>query len=111
MTIVLLKDFTFVGSMAQSFATDWVSFPAEYKQAEMFIVVKSRIIGSSLTAQLQGTYDTDSVVSVGGSSVLTAQGTTVVQITSSLTPMVRLLLTAGADSQIIISVYLTPKIS
>src|SRR5262245_3798669 len=108
--IVILKDFTFVGSNGQTFATDWISFPAEHKQTEYVVEVKSAISGSSLTCQLQGSYDTDSAVNLSSITASTA-GVTVNAVTSGLTPVMRVKFTAAADSHIVLSIYVIPKVS
>jgi hypothetical protein len=52
--ITLLKNFTYVGDAGQSWATDWVYFPAEHKQAQgpLVLAVSPRMhaCGPGLTA-------------------------------------------------------------
>ena len=107
--ITIVKDLTFVGDNGQSWNTDWISFPAEHQNATLTVVVKSRIGGSNINVQLRGSYDTDSETNIGTAITTGAPGTTTQDINTGLTPMVRVLLTANANSQLVISIYLTPK--
>ena len=107
--ITLLKDFTFTGDTGQSFNTDWVSFPSEHQNAQLVVLVKSRIGASSLGITLIGTMDTDSVSIIGAVINTGVPGTTQQDIITGLMPMVRLNLLANVNSQVVISVFLTPK--
>ena len=108
--IVLAKNLTFVGNSGQSWATDWIAVPAEYQNWQLTVVPKSYITGTALGFQLETTWDTDSVVSVsGGSGTINSLVPSVGAISGGVGPMVRLLLTAGAASQVCFSVFLTPK--
>jgi hypothetical protein len=108
-TITLLKHFSYAGDNGSSFFTDWVHFPAEQMNAQLVVVVHSRVSTGSMGVQLQTTWDTASAVSVGSSVTTGAPGTSQVDITSGLGPMVRLQLSSSAEALITISVYLTPK--
>lgn len=109
--ITILKDFTFVGSVGQVMATDWISFPAEYKNAQLALVVKSAIAPANLACVLQGTFDMDSETTIAAPAALTAAGTSLTDVTTGLTPMIRLQLTAGggAATSMVLSAYLTAK--
>lgn len=107
--IVILKDFTFVGSLGVLFSTSWIAFPAEHQSAQLALVVKSVVAGSNLSVQLQGTFDTSKVVPVSPPSVLGSPGITLVDIATGLTPLVNLQLIASATSRLVLSAYLTPK--
>jgi hypothetical protein len=110
--ITLLKNVTLCGDNAQSFNTEWVSFPAEYVNAQMTVVVHSRTGTSSATIVLQTTWDTDSVIPTGGTVTTGAPTSTVSNITANLGPLVRLNITyGGASTFILVSVFLTPKSS
>lgn len=107
--ITLLKNFSFVGDAAQSWATDWIAIPAEYQNWQLVIIVKSLISGSNLGYTLQTTWDTDSATNTSATGSLTAVGTTVTAISAGMGPMIRLLMNPGATSHLVFSVYLTPK--
>lgn len=110
MTLTLLKDFTIAADLNQTWNTDWIQFPAEHVNAQLVVVVKSRVGTVGALLQLQSTWDTDSVVSAGGSVTTAGAGTSIVDITSNLGPMVRLSITAlNAATLVTLSVYLTPK--
>jgi hypothetical protein len=110
--IVLLKNFTFAGQQGDLWHTDWVAFPAGHEDAQFVVIVKSRKASSTLDLVLQASWDTDSASSIPATFMTTGgPGTTIVGIASGLGPLVRLSLLASAvgDSEIVLSVYLTPK--
>jgi hypothetical protein len=110
--IVLLKNFTFVGQQADLWHTDWMQFPANRQNAQYVVIIKSRAGASALDLVLQTSWDTDGANSIGVTFMTTGgPGTTIANITSGLGPLVRLSLLASAlgDSQVVLSVYLTPK--
>ncbi len=109
MSIVLLKNFAYLGDNGSSMNTDLIEFPSEHVNAQLTILAKSLVGTSAVAVQLQSTWDTDTMSNVGASQLINAVGTTILNITSGLGPMVRLNLSSSAPSQIIISVYLTPK--
>jgi len=109
----LLKNFTFTGDAGQSWATDWIGFPAQHKQAQLAVITKARTGASTVQVQLQTSFDTDTVADVG---LPVATGTpgaaTLSDLATGLGPMVRLVLAAGgASTHVTFSVYLTPKVS
>ena len=110
--LTLLKNLTFVGEQGDLWFTDCVAFPAGYENAQFVVIVESRAGSSTLDLVLQASWDTDSVSSIAATFMTTGgPGTTVVNITSGLGPLVRLSLLASAvgDSEVTLSVYLTPK--
>ena len=109
MPIVLLKYFTWVGDNGSSMNTEFVEFPAEHVNAQLTILCKSLIAGSAVTVQLQSSWDTDAVTNVGAPQLVNAVGTTILNVTAGLGPMLRLNLSSTAPSQLIVSVFLTPK--
>lgn len=111
--MTLLKNFTYVGDAGQSWATDWVSFSVEHRQAQLAVVTKGRIGATTVQVQLQTSFDTDTDIDVGAPVASGAPGTaTLSDIATGLGPMVRLLLAAGgANTHVTLSVYLTPKVS
>jgi hypothetical protein len=111
--ITLLKNFTYVGDAAQSWATDWVYFPAANKQAQLAVVTKGRTGAGTVQVQLQTSFDTDTVVEVGVAVSTGAPGSaTLSDIATGLGPMVRVKLAAGgAGTFVTLSAYLTPKVS
>lgn len=111
--LTLLKNFTFVGDAGRPWTTDRIHFPAGHRRAQLAVLTKSRIGASVVQVRLQTTFDTDTVTSVGGATPTPAPGVaTFVDIGTGLGPLVRLQLTAGgADTQVVFSVFLTPKVS
>jgi hypothetical protein len=111
--IALLKTLTFVGDAGQSWATDWVHFPAAHRQCQLAVITKSRTGASVVQVQLQTSFDTDTIVDVGAPVPTPVPGTCALSdIATGLGPMVRLLLSAGgANTLVTLSVYLTPKVS
>ncbi len=107
--IILLKNFTFVGQTAQSWATDWIAIPAGFENWQLVVVAKSMLAGTNLGYTLQTTWDTDSATNTSGTGSIAAVGTTITNITSNMGPMARLSMTATANSSVVFSVYLTPK--
>jgi hypothetical protein len=109
--IVIVENFTFAAANGQSINTPWIQFPAEYSKAQINVTVKSRVSGT-LVAQMQASWDTDSKVDVGTAISANAQGTSLQDVTSGLGPLVRFnLLASAADTIMVISIYVTPKIS
>lgn len=110
--ITLLKNFTFVGQQADLWFTDWVAFPSGWQNAQFVVIIKSRASSAALDLVLQTSWDTDGANSIAATFMTTGgPGTTIVNITSGLGPLVRLSLLASAigDSQITLSAFLTPK--
>lgn len=111
--ITLLDHVTLVGDAAQSFNTPWVGFPAEHNAAQLVAVVHSRISTSTVTLQLQSTWDSNATSDTGTSIATgTSAAPSIVAISSGLGPLVRLniLFPAGSTS-VCVSVFLTPKVS
>jgi hypothetical protein len=111
--ITFLKLFTYAGDSSQSFSTDWISAPAEHKNALFVVEVKTRVGGSSsVSVQLQGSFDGDSVSSIGAPISTGAPGSSTVAISTGLYPMLRVNLSSASASMIVVlSVYLIPQIS
>lgn len=110
--ITLLKDFTFAGEQGELLQTDWVPFPAGIENAQLVVIVKNRLGSSALDLALQASWDTDTAETIPASLLTTGgPGTTIMDITSGLGPLVRfwLLASSMSDSQVTLSVYLTPK--
>lgn len=107
--ITLLKNFTFVGQISQSWATDWIAVPPGFQNWQLVVVVKSLLTGANMGYILQTTWDTDSATNTTGTGAANAVGTTITNIASGVGPMVRLQLTATATSSLVLSAYLTPK--
>ncbi len=103
------EELRFRGRQQPAWGTDWISFPAGFKNAQLVIVTKSRIGTSSLAVQLQTTWDTDQVQDVGAAISTGAPAIQISNITADLGPMVRLHLSCASDCQVVVSVYLTPK--
>lgn len=96
-TITILKNFTFVGSAAQAFSTDWIAVPA-YQSWQLTIEAKSVVTGVNLGCSLDATFDTDtSFVVTGSTTSVTGAGTTLLPIVGAgMGPMVRFTMTATA---------------
>lgn len=109
--IYLLRDFAFVSDPAAIMWTDWVQFPAGFQLAQFVAVVKSREGVSGIDLELETSWDRDSVFLAPVSATTGAPATIVLQVLVNLGPWVRLRLTAvtGTQSQVNLSVYLTPK--
>jgi len=110
MVITLCQDFAFVSATGQSFSFPWVSFPAEFKNAQIVVLAKSKS-GGNFTVTVQTTWDTDSVATVGSVVTVSAVATQIQDVATGLGPMIRLNLgnSSGSDAFSIISVYVTPK--
>jgi hypothetical protein len=99
--ITLRKNPAFAGQQADLWHTDWVAFPAGYENAQFVVIVKSRTGSSALDLVLHSTWDTDSINSIPATFMTTGgPGTTIVNITSGLGPLVRLSLLASAAARI-----------
>ena len=110
--LTLLRNLTFVGQQGDLWFTDWVAFPAGYENAQFVVVVRSRTGVSKIDLYLQTSWDTDSISGIATTFMSTGgPGTTIVNITSGLGPLVRLSLLASAvgRSEVTLSIYLTPK--
>jgi hypothetical protein len=107
--VTLLKNFTYVGDPAQSWNTDWVSWPAEFQNAQIVVLTKSRIGTSILSIQLQTTWDTDQASNVGTVINTGAPATQQQDINTGMGPMIRLNLLSAAACQVVVSVFVTPK--
>ena len=108
--IVICKYLTFVGSAAQTFCTEWISFPAEHQTAELRVEAKS-VSTANMTVQGQTSYDTDSEDNVGSAITVAAAGTQTILISSGLGPMFRVKLTATSATFVVLCIYLTPKVN
>jgi hypothetical protein len=95
----------------RGFSTEWISFPAQYMNAQLTVVVHSRTGTSSATLVLQSTWDTDATTTVA-TVATTGAGTSLSNITANLGPLVRLNITYGGNNTfVLLSVFLTPKSS
>jgi hypothetical protein len=99
MVFTLLKNLTFAGQQGDLRFANWVAFPAGYENAQFVVVVKSRTRVSKIDLYLQTSWDTDSVWGIATTFMSTGgPGTTIVNITSGLGPLVRLSLPASRPS-------------
>jgi hypothetical protein len=105
--IVLAKDMAFVAANGQGWSMDWIAVPAEVQLWQLVFVVKTRV-GGTLQVFLDTTWDTDSTSNVTAGA-LGAVGTTLIDITSGVGPMVRLRFNPVGTTQLMFSAYLTPK--
>ena len=108
-TITLLDRFTYAGaSGGDQMYTPWVNFPSDYRQAELWIDVKTFETGT-ITIDLESSIDTTSseTANTAGAS---GPGVSVTAITSKLGPLVRLKLSnTAATARGTVSVWLVPK--
>jgi hypothetical protein len=107
-TIVICKNLTLALSAAQSWATDWISFPAEHQNADMVVALQG-FTAANFSVQGQSSYDTETTLSAGAAATPTVVGNVVILITSNLGPMFRVLFTGTGSTVATISIYLTPK--
>ena len=107
--ITVVKDFTFVADNGQSFNFDWFGFPAEHQNAQIVVLVKSRIGASAANVQFKGSMDTDSESNVGSVILTGAPGSTAQDVATGLMPMLRVNISATNTCQIVLSIYITPK--
>ena len=107
--ITLLDYFSWQGPNTSSMVTPWVSFPSDYKEAELWVDIKTTD-ANTVTLDLQSSPDTTAVETSGSFSVGGSVGVTANDVTSKLGPMVRLKLsTSGTAATVTLSVWLIPK--
>lgn len=107
----LVKNLSFQSApLHTTWGTPWIRFPAEHTDAQLVVIVKGQLAGSSLTVQPVASWDTDSSSTVGAGATVTVPGEYVANLTQDLGPYVRVIFVAGAGTcQMLITVYLTPK--
>jgi hypothetical protein len=107
--ITIMQDQAVVLANTQEYNTPWISFPAEFKNAQVVVQCKGRISGT-LGVTMQATWDTDSASTVGSTISVNAVGTTLQDVSTGLGPMVRFNLEATTGDVVqMISIYLTTK--
>jgi len=108
--ITLLDRFTYVApSAGGTVLTPWVSFPSDYKNAELWIDTKTHDAGATITIDLQSSMDTTQEEVAATESSITP-GNAISAIASELGPLVRLKLsTTAGPVAAVLSVYLVPK--
>lgn len=111
MMITLLKHFTFAAANNGQFITEWVRVPEGYQNWQLVFEVHSRISTTAGSAQLETTWDSATPSNLGTTPNLATIGIDKQDITSGMGPMVRLVLSATADTAVVVSVFLTPKSS
>ena len=108
--ITLLDHFTWNFAATSSFETPWVAFPSEYQQAALWVDTKVAS-SNAVTVEVESSADTTSSISVISTTTPGTPGITETAIGSLLGPLVRLKLsTSGAAAQVLLSVWLIPKI-
>lgn len=107
--IVLLKHFTFAAANGGSFTSDWVRVPEGNQNWQLVFEIHSRISTTAGSGQLQTTWDTSQQSNIGSSANLATLGLNPQDITSGMGPMVRVVLSATADTAVTLSLFLTPK--
>jgi hypothetical protein len=107
---ILLKYFTFAAANGEEFLSEWMRIAEVHQNWQLVVLVHSGISTSAGGLQLQTTWDTGLEEDVSGATTnLATRGISRVEITQGVGPMVRVQLTATADTVVTISVYLTPK--
>lgn len=108
--LTMLDKFTYVApSAGGGFNTQWMPFPSDYKNAELWVSCKTHDGSGTLTVKLQSSVDSDAVEDAATSSV-TAASQEVTAVSSKLGPMVRLNLSSTTTAvQAVVSVWLLPK--
>ena len=107
-TITLLDRFTYVGTSNDEIFTPWVHFPAHYKQAELWIDVKTYETGPG-ALELQTSMDTTQIHTIGSSVAVSQKGLDIDAHTAEFGPLVRLKLSSTGAARYVVSVWLVPK--
>ena len=112
--ITLLKNFTFALQPTGVFTTDWIPFPAEYKQAELHAHTQSlqRTPGAGFELAIETSNDMVQSPPVVFGAMIIAKGNLSGPITSGFGSLVRLQLENKIDPLLVmgtISVWLIPK--
>lgn len=106
----MLKYFTWAAANGGSFQTEWMQIPPGFQNWQLVAQVHGRISTTAGTVQLQTSWDTSAVTSLGSTANLATANTPQEQdISSGVGPLVRLTFAATADTVVTISVWLTPK--
>ena len=102
--------FTVAGDSGDQFTTDWVAFPKDYDELEYWVSCKM-FNGSQINIVLESSMDMDqNTAQTLSTANVTATGTTVTSVTSSIGAYVRLRVSVStAASQGIFSVWAVPK--
>ena len=106
--ITLLDRFTYVGGNGDGMYTPWVSFPEEYKNAEVWLDAKTVETGT-LSVDLESSADTTANTTPMSGQAVSTVGISVVAVTSSLGPLIRLKLSSSATTRVTLSVWVVPK--
>jgi len=114
MTITLLKNFTFVLSDTDTLTTDWVPFPAEYRNALLHAHLQALdpvAPSTGLVITLQTSFDTVEDPTIGSNIVMAATGSQNQRHTDDLLGLVRIVLSNGDTATLsgTVTVTLQPK--
>jgi hypothetical protein len=108
--ITFLKRFTMEAGATQVVRTAWFQAPVGVSESNLVLVTHSQLGAFGLTADLEGTFDTDSVVTLTTLAFPATGMMGVVGYSNGLYPLLRIALTAGAGgpAEMVVSVFLLP---